>query len=241
MTKDRLYLGRLVELCGNKWRMDGCGFNLSNQAIETRLKSRFVIDVYEKPERILVKRHVEPSLPAIELGGSIGAVACVTSRLLEDPRQHLVVEANPDLIEALDQNRSMNNCEFSVLHAALAYHHGSVEFFQHERFVGGSVQRKTGRSVQVNAVTLSDLLKTTGFSKINLIADIEGAELELIHNEPRVLQEHVAIAIIEVHPGIINTEEEVESAHTVLLNHGFKELDRIGIVRVYRNTNLLPL
>ena len=239
ITKDRFYSGRIVELLGNRWRLNGLLFFLNNSAIETRLKSRFLLGVYEKEERILVKKYLRRDCATIEFGASIGVVSCLTNSLMEHPKQHVVVEANPHLISTLELNKKKNRCGFTVMHAALAYGAEKITFYLHDRFVGGSVQRETKNCVEVATTSLGALVKKYGFSRINLVCDAEGAELELIAKEGEVLRNHVCMAIIEVHPGIINTEDEVEHAHQQLLNLGFTEIDRQHIVRVYRNNSLL--
>ena len=49
-----------------------------------------------------IARSLRRDLPVVELGGSIGVVACVTNRLLKDRKAHLVVEANPLAIPHLE-------------------------------------------------------------------------------------------------------------------------------------------
>jgi len=43
--------GKLVETWGNVIKIDGCAFSLDSPAIPTRVKSSFLFDEYEKPER----------------------------------------------------------------------------------------------------------------------------------------------------------------------------------------------
>ena len=50
---------------------------------------------YELPERTAIARYLRRDLPVVELGGSIGVVACVTNRLLKDRTADLVVGKSP--------------------------------------------------------------------------------------------------------------------------------------------------
>src|SRR4051812_39365118 len=95
--RDHWWVGSLVVLTGNAVRVDSCTFLVSHPAIRTASKSLFLLGGYERAERDLLKAYLDRSLAVIELGGSVGVVACVTNKLLRDPLKHVVVEANPDL------------------------------------------------------------------------------------------------------------------------------------------------
>jgi hypothetical protein len=90
--------GRLVELRGNEISVEGLTFSVNSIAISRKRKASFVFDRYEKPERLAIKQFLDPSLPVVEFGGSIGVVACLINRRLNQPAKHVVVEANPDLL-----------------------------------------------------------------------------------------------------------------------------------------------
>lgn len=110
-----------------------------------------------------------------------------------------MVEANTALLPVLKANRHRNHCEFGVLNAALAYGAREATFYIDDSFNEGSIHRETSRSITVPATTLRDLLKRSGLSRISLICDIEGTELELVQKEGDVLREHVEWLIVEIH------------------------------------------
>jgi len=53
---------------------------------------------YEKAEQQLIAKHLNPQVPVLELGGSIGVVSAYIGFILEPPTPHIIVEANPKLI-----------------------------------------------------------------------------------------------------------------------------------------------
>src|SRR5688500_9490502 len=71
-TRDHLWQGRIVELLGNRWQLDGVTVHLNNPAIATRHKALLFNGVYERPERALLLRHFPGDRPLIELGGCVG-------------------------------------------------------------------------------------------------------------------------------------------------------------------------
>jgi hypothetical protein len=107
--------------------LDGCTFSLQN--IPESFTKLFLLDGrYELPERRAVQRHLRRDLPVIELGGSLGVVACITNKLLTDPTAHVVVEANPHAIPQLRLNKALNHCGFEIVNSALAYDLDAVTF-----------------------------------------------------------------------------------------------------------------
>ena len=75
-SRDRWWLGRLVELCGNTVKVDGCTFSLNSPVIDTALKSRFVIGGYENGERAALVSELDP-VPSVwsRCGGCLGVIS----------------------------------------------------------------------------------------------------------------------------------------------------------------------
>lgn len=219
---DNWVVGKAVELTGNRIRLHGLTFNVDNPLVSTRHKSTLFFGRYEVDELELARQLLDSALPLVELGGSIGVVACVTNRLLQDPKRHVVVEASPVLLPTLESNRALNNCQFTIEHAALAYGTDAIEFpveghFLHGR-MGGSA--KTAR---VQAVTLAQLLAKHTFETFNLIVDIEGAEIDLVENEPDLLRERVKLLVMETHAGY-RGEAQVKAMLETLTELGFEQV-----------------
>jgi len=231
-------VGRFVELCGNKWKLDGLTYSFDTPAISRTVKSRFVWGTYEDKERRLVETYVPADLPVIEGGGSIGVISNVINRKLQNPENHLVIEANPDLLPILEKNRDLNNANYQVVHAALDQSGPEVTFYLHKLSVGGSVQRTTGSPVTVPAVTVGGLIKKHGWDKVTLVIDIEGAELDLIEKEADVLKKHVAVFIVEVHH-MISDAEDIKKAIKTIESLGFTFKEEQTDVYVYYNNDLL--
>jgi hypothetical protein len=113
----------------------------------------------------------------------------------------------------------MNGCRFSVEHAAVAYNTDAIHFpldghFLHGR-IGGS-----DKAVRVPAVTLGKLLKKYDFETINLISDIEGAEIDLVEQEPDVLRGRVKTLVMETHAWYCG-EDKVSAMLAALARLGF--------------------
>lgn len=235
--QEHWWVGLLVAGTGNVVRVESCTFLVSHPAIPTSAKSLFLLGGYERAERAMIKAHLDRSGPVVELGGSVGVVACVTNRLLTDPRKHVVVEANPDLISVLTANRDRNGCGFTVLNRALAYVTGSTTFYVNDTdFLASSVQLKTAHGRQVPAVSLAGIIEEFGFDTCSLVCDIEGGEIEMVRHEAQVLQDHVAMIIVEVH-WWVGHEQCAEMIGT-LERIGFRCLHEKDATYVFRNERL---
>jgi FkbM family methyltransferase len=233
--REHWWVGLIVVLRGNVVRVDSCTFLVSHPAIATATKSLFLLDGYERAEREILKKYLNRSRAVIELGGSIGVVACVTNKLLTDRRQHVVVEANPDLIGALTENRDRNGCLFTILNRALAYGGNETIFYRDVAgFLGSSVQVKTERPVEVPTISLRRIIDESGFATCTLVCDIEGGEMELVRHESQVLQSHVDMIIVEIHGWRVGHDQAEEMIRT-LQRIGFRCLHEKDATYVFRN------
>jgi len=219
--------GRLLEHRGNVVKIDGCTFSLDSPAITTKSKSKFMFGQYEKPEREAVMRFLDPSLPVVEFGGSIGVVSCLTNRRLEHPESHVVVEANPALVSLLIRNRDLNNCKFVVLPKMIGYGGDVSTFFANsDNFVIGtgiSTKSESLQRIEVTTINLCSIVNEYGFQRCTLICDIEGGESDLLKYEADVLKYRVQTLILEVHEWSLG-EKRVGEIFTELRNLGFNEM-----------------
>lgn len=237
--QDRWIFGRLIELRGNMVRLEGCKFSLNSPYLQTEIKSRFVLGRYERRERKMIRRYLDPRVPVIELGGSIGVVACVTNKRLKDPKKHVVVEANPNLIPLLTTNRDLNGCSFTILNKAYAPSQKEATFYIDTKFVTGGMQRVTGESITVPTVSLAEIFAQHDFQYANLICDIEGGEVELTTHEKELISKKISHIVVEVHYSNV-AAGAIECFRQELESVGFRKV-RTGTystVWVFENTHL---
>jgi len=238
--KDHWWVGKIVEMRGDCATLGGCEFGLKSRAIRTSHKSRLFFDfVYEMPERRALDHYLNPKLPVVELGASIGVIACLTNKRLSDPQCHIVIEANPDLVPLLIQNRDRNGCGFSVLHGAIAYGQEEIRFYQHRDFLCSSVQQPSADYVSVRTLGLRDVLDIFVYPRITLICDIEGSESDLIEHDLDLISQKVGTFIIEIHEKILG-EEAVEDLLQKLEDVGMVLLYKKWETYVFENSNPAP-
>lgn len=175
----RPVLGLVFDLMGGRFRVDGCEIEVPKELTTRTYRGCFMVDDYEAEERSLIKQYLHPDDSVLELGACIGAVSCVTNKLLKDKTRHVVLEGNPKLMPYLEKNREINHAGFKVLNKA-ASEEKSVTFYLSDEFiVGGTAQRVSKNPVTVEGSSLRDLDREHGpFTA--LIMDIEGGECDVI-------------------------------------------------------------
>ncbi len=220
-------LGKLAELLGNNARVGGITIGMDNRFIGADIKGEIMVDGYEYQERQLIQKYLPNDEPVIELGASIGVAACMVNRRLTSPDQHVVVEANPDLMSILKKNRDMNHCQFQIIEAAIGYDSAYITFFSNEGSLTGSIYRGGGKLMRVPARTLQSIAEGAGFSHFNLICDIEGSEIDVIDHELTFISEHVGLILVETHHFTPFGEEGMRTAIEKLQKSGFEIIDKI--------------
>lgn len=228
------YFGAIVEKSFNRTRIDGAWISLDCPAISRGHKSTIFWGLHELDERQLIAKWLPSTHPVIELGGGLGVTACLTNSLLQDPTHHCVVEANPSMIDVLSRNRDWNKHKFEIKNAALAYGVSAVAMQQQGDFVAAKLGNPSD-SALIPTTCLEKLIERYPNNRaVSLVCDIEGGEIELLKNEPVVLQRRVHTMIVELHPRISGWSS-CRWFLARMSNLGFAKVDRAGDNLVFRN------
>ncbi len=204
------------------------------------IRHAIVSDAYEAAERDLIKQHMPSHLPVIELGGSLGLVSGFISEQLNTEVDHLIVEANPALLDACRANATTERRadKTQVIQKAIAYDATVVRLHAstnaHTSRLGDDT---TPGNVDVPACKLADLLPqiddSAGYA---LVSDIEGAEFELFKHDPDALKS-CQLALVEVHPDVFESQRRSLAEFLELVRGcGFKQIDHVDNVYAFART-----
>lgn len=218
-------VGRAVELAGNRVRMDGLSYSVDTPFVTRAHKSTIAFGLHEIEERALVRQWVPPDLPVVELGGGLGIVSCLINKKLSRRMDHIVVEANPSLVEVLDKNKKLNRAGFEIVNKAVAYGRPTIELGLDEEFVGSSTRKRSAKVALVKTTTVEELAK--GFDRFGLVCDIEGMESDVIDREFRKLGDRIRYFLPEMHPAILG-QEKVTLLLQQLVALGFVNKEQMG-------------
>ena len=214
-------------------RIDQCTISLKGVA-DSATRVELMIGTYEEAERQAVRKYLRRAVPVVELGGSMGVVACVTNKLLQDRTAHVVVEANPLAIPYLERNRQLNRCRFEIVNCAIAYGVEAITFRPATGMAGSSITRPGDQSpVTVAATRLGELVRAHGFDRFTLVCDIEGLEYDLVCQEAEVLK-NADTLIMETHARFIG-EDKLRMMMNKLEELGLHLVEQIGFVVVLQN------
>jgi len=228
---------RLVEVSrampGGLMRVGTCFFRCPDEESRTLILE----GIYEAPELFAVQSFVRRDLPVVEFGGSLGVVACLLNQRLRKPQNHVVVEADPELISILSENRNRNHCRFEIIHGAGGASGSPARIYLSSGTLCASLNLTGDRFVDVPAITLSNILQEKGFGRCALVCDIEGAESRLIRDELETLQSRVETMIVEFHPKITGPDD-VENSRRLLAERGFQQVWTGLDTQVFQNAAL---
>jgi FkbM family methyltransferase len=220
------YSGQYFDKFHTYYKTDGLKFAVP-AGTSHRIKCRFVWDYYEQEERILLRKHLPRDAKVLELGACMGVISCVTNKLLSNPKDHVIVEVNPNLIATLEQNREMNSCGFEIFNGAVSTADDLKMSFNNVFILASSSHAKDNRAKSsVETKTITELASEYNIDFNCLVIDIEGAEYEFVHEFLGELKRFKTI-FIEVHPNHLS-EKGLRKIQEILSGAGFEMLEKIG-------------
>ena len=152
----------------------------------TTITGRIQSGSYEADEYKMLRDIVTEDSIILELGGSVGVLACLTGKLMPDSKKLVVVEAHPNLVPVLEANRDRNNLEFNIHEGAAHYNNNEVSFKYNEYPLNGQIFHQGGfgntGTVTLNGTTPMDLEEKYDLKFNVLNCDIEGSEYMLLDN-----------------------------------------------------------
>lgn len=213
--------GLIFDLLIKTYRFDGFEFYVPIKHTSRSLRSRFLFNVFENDEIEAIRRFLDPSDHVLELGGFIGVTACIANRILLDPSKHVVVEANPYIIDALKTNRAKNSCFFHVVHGLVS---SSLDgtFYIANTTTASSTSSEEGLKLNVPVVNLRALQKDYDINFSSFIIDIEGEELSFLRDSDFLLSK-ARLVIIELHETIIG-KSNVDQCRNILSQYDLKRV-----------------
>jgi len=231
-------------------RSHGSAFDFHGQSVrvpegvDIALANALIKSKYEREEAAFVKAYLPASAPVIELGGSLGVVSALIGSRLDQDVTHLILEANPDLIDICAENASQRGARSAtqVVNAALSYEGPQVSFTmgenEHVSRLSSTPKPITGgRTITVETVTLAALHARIGMPEgYSLVCDIEGAEIAMVDNDAETLSK-AGLIILETHPAFYaDGATEATALCARITSLGFTEAAREGAVVVFTPT-----
>lgn len=227
--------GWYFDLFIRKFKANGCSFEIPVSLTTRAGRGYFALDLYENTERKLISQYIKGHEKVLELGACIGVVSCLVNTRLSDPDKHVVVEANPELIPYLDNNRVINKCKFAIANCAISSKPEEAFYFGHS-IVSGSlldVNNNTEKTI-VKGRTIGQLQQKHDIRFDTLIMDIEGGEFRVLFDNRDLLHQFNLI-IIENHPHLLD-QSMISGYENLLKECGFLEDIAVETSKVWTKT-----
>lgn len=193
---------------------------------DEQMVNRIKINKYESDELLLLN-HIFgiEDLTILELGGCLGFISVIVNKLLNNPHNHVVLEANPNVMKYLKYNKQINNCSFKLENVMLS-NRSDGTFYSYDKLIAGSshrlddVERNKTKHI-ITTTNLSGLEKKYNLTFDFLIMDIEGGELEFLEDFTLVNFKYMLIELHEhlMYSGFNNKcKELIEKSGMVIIN-----------------------
>ncbi|MDO8366523.1 MAG: FkbM family methyltransferase [Saprospiraceae bacterium] len=220
----KLYLaGTYFTLFEKTYKVEGLDFVIPFNMTDIRFRGQFPINFYEKQERRYLKQFLPKNATVLELGACLGVVSCLTNRLLDHPEWHVVVEANPNVLPIIEENKARNKCSFQIEHCIIS-NNPTNEFFIGQNILTSSNRRQTAEKIIVAGKTVADLEGKYGLKFDVLMMDIEGGELDFLRENREKLKDFKLI-FMEVHPHRdVLSSEDVAECQSIVEAAGFEKV-----------------
>lgn len=147
---------------------------IKNIIIFDENKNKVDIENLEKEEQMLANKYILPFDRILELGARYGSVSCISNLKLDNKSNHVVVEPDKRVWNALEYNKKNNNCDFNIVKGFLS--NKKLDLINLNEYYGGygstSIEVETS---SIPSYSLQEIKKTYNINNFNvLIADCEG-------------------------------------------------------------------
>lgn len=184
------------------------------------VKSLLYFGFYERKEQQVITKYLNTAYTVVEFGASIGVITSLLCRLSK--QDVYAVEANPLLNLNLELTKEKNNFStLTIISAAISY--SKSEFINICIDDNNLGSKLAVDGVKVPSLTLHALLSSYHINEYVLVADIEGAELELFLLESNVdTIQNCKQIIIELHDSSYDGTKYTKNDIAAIICNNFK-------------------
>lgn len=220
---------KFTEIDGRKFRFDH--YLITEPVVQQLLNGDF-----ELYERRLGEKYFSEKLPIIDLGAGIGVASCTLNKKRHGG-MHMAVEANPEIYELLCANRDLNDCSFHCINKLVGYNGTQSRLYLDKDFLGCSIFKVGDKFLEIETITLRQLVDFNKIEKAQMLCDVEGGERDIIQNDIDILGNNIKTLIIEFHDSLYG-KDVTQMLVGMLECAGFVLLEKRGRVCAMDNINI---
>jgi FkbM family methyltransferase len=188
---------------------DQLKIDVTSKYISNTIKAYLFWGMYESAESRCIRKHMLRNFPVVELGASMGVITSVIAK--RKPSIHIAVEANPNMIPLIKKNININNLKEPVIeNKVISYSSlSTVKFRLSVDNTGSSISNEAQSGaddsiIDIQALTLSEILDENNIKEYVLVSDIEGAEASIFYYDEIAIMNRCKLIIIELHNTVLN-------------------------------------
>jgi FkbM family methyltransferase len=199
-------------------------------------KVLFTPQFFDPAERAVLRERLGPGCIFLDIGANIGAYALFVAAFAGPGARIVAVEPQPDVFDRLSYNIAQNPFHtVKAVACAVADKAGELTLFIDPRNRGESslkiVGTNEGAQIRVPAVTLLDLVRAEGLTRIDAVKlDVEGAEDLILEPFLREAPPALLPRLLLVENG---TDQWQLDLAGLLASHGYRELTRTRLNIVF--------
>lgn len=186
--------------------------NQKLQTIHNNLVIKYGSFNEELPEQKMAVTYLNGDEKVLEIGGNIGRNSLVISSILNDSRNLVTLESDPNIANQLEENKNLNNLNFSIESSALS----NRKLIQKCWETIPSDELLPGYN-WINTITLEQLKNKYDINFDTLVIDCEGAFYYILMDMPELLN-GIKLIIMENDYNDINSKKYVDE---ILKNNNF--------------------
>ena len=159
--------------------------------IHSKLKIKYGSFNEELPEQKMVVRYLTGKEKVLEIGGNIGRNSIVIASILENQKNLVTLESNPDIAKQLHENKDLNNYNFNIECSALS----------NRKLIRKGWDTLPSDVLKddwnwINTITINELKNKYNIEFDTLVLDCEGAFYYILQDMPEILN-NINLIIME--------------------------------------------
>jgi FkbM family methyltransferase len=146
------------------------------------------INKIETDEQEIVRHIIEPNDVVLELGGRYGSVSCIINSKLANKYNHVVVEPDDRVWEALEINKLNNDCFFHIVKGFIS--NKKLSLINKNVFLNGYGSTSIlDDSSKIKSFTLDYIQNKYNLKFNTLVADCEGFLEQFFEENPKMYEQ----------------------------------------------------
>mgnify|MGYP000868130894 FL=1 len=186
----------------------------------------------EMEHKIMLEKVLKQGMTIYDIGANIGYYVCMERGLIGDNGRVVAIEPSPTNIDLLRKNIELNGLEgVDIFQLAIGdkvsneqFHLSTQSNLNTFHNTGSGVQHLSGETIEVEMVTVPELVKRTGLKPDLIRMDVEGHEVEVINGmlDEIALGNISPMIIFETHLTRYSEEHSIEKTLIRMFELGYK-------------------